>query len=79
MIPGAGAKAVSHSQLPENFQGVYMLQYNMLFLYAERLLHIQNLFKDKATTSNYWQQSEWQGNMPFFAEALQNLLLLLAL
>ena len=53
MIPGTAAKAVSHSQLPENFQGVYMLQYNMLFLFTERLLHIQNLFKDKATTSNY--------------------------
>lgn len=67
-----GAKAVSHPQLPENFQGIYMLEYKMLFLFSDRLLHIQNPFKDKATTGNYSQQSEWQGNTQLFAKALQN-------
>lgn len=38
----------------------------------QRLLYIQNLFKDKATISDYWKQSKWQGNTPFFAGALQN-------
>lgn len=49
-----------------------MLEYKMLFLFSDRLLHIQNPFKDKATTGNYSQQSEWQGNTQLFAKALQN-------
>lgn len=39
MSPGSGAKAVSHSQLPDNCQGVYMLQYKMLLLFSETSLH----------------------------------------
>lgn len=40
-ISSTGAKAVSHSQLPKIFQGIYTLQYDILFLFSERLLHIQ--------------------------------------
>lgn len=35
-----------------------------MMLLSKRLPHIQKLFKDKATTHNYWQQSRWWGSTP---------------
>lgn len=55
MISSTGAKAVSRSRLPETFQGIYTLQYNILCLFSERLLHIQTCSRtnlQQATTDS---------------------------